>query len=106
FSDKWNLTGRNTVNKNPYFVLGKSIPMKQLYSTRKFLPALSILCFFFFAKTGNAQVFWTEDFGLDNNCTSQNMQVTSYTGVNGAWTQSLPTANGTSANDWDVSATE
>ncbi len=81
--------------------------MKQFFPFEKFhFYPFFIFCFLLFAKTGNAQVFWTEDFGLDNNCTSQNMQVTAYTGVNGSWTQTLPTANGTSANDWDVSATE
>lgn len=81
--------------------------MKHFSLSKKFLlPIFSFLLLFVFAKNGNAQVFWTEDFGLDANCSSQNMQVNVYTGTNGAWTQSLPTANGTSANDWDVSATE
>ncbi|MBI3509645.1 MAG: PKD domain-containing protein [Bacteroidetes bacterium] len=55
-----------------------------------------------FGKT-SAQVFWTEDFATGCN---QNQNVASYTGVNGAWTMSLPSANGTSANDWFISATE
>lgn len=64
-------------------------------------------CFFLFAGKLSAQtVFWTEDFGLDNNCSSQAMTASSYSGVNGPWTISLPTANGTSANDWCISATE
>jgi gliding motility-associated-like protein len=78
--------------------------MKHISPLQKFY--LSVFSLLLFATAGKSQVFWTEDFGLDNNCASQNMQVTSYTGVNGTWTQTLPTANGTSANDWFVSATE
>src|SRR6185436_8775980 len=78
--------------------------MKQISLPKKFL--LPFFLLFLFAKNGTAQIFWTEDYGLDVGCTSQNMLASAYTGVNGAWTISMPTANGTSANDWNVSATE
>lgn len=64
--------------------------------------AFLLLLFFFVSTTGKAQ-FWTEDFGI--GC-SQNQLAGAYTGPNGAWSVSSPTSNGTSANDWFISATE
>lgn len=57
---------------------------------------------FFFSNAVKAQ-FWTEDFGI--GC-SQNQLAGAYTGSNGAWSVSSPSSNGTSANDWFISATE
>jgi gliding motility-associated-like protein len=78
--------------------------MKHFYNPFRYGAVLFFLCsFFFFNNSIKAQVFWTENFGT--GC-SQNQLVTSYTGTNGAWTESSPSANGTSANDFFVSATE
>ncbi len=57
----------------------------------------------FFTSNANAQIFWTENFGIGCN---QGQLVPAYVGPNGSWTVTLPSANGTSANDWFISATE
>ena len=78
--------------------------MKHYYQKSSIMRfAFLALLFFLPALSANAQVFWTEDFGIGCN---QNQLAGSYTGPNGAWTVSSPSANGTSANDWFISATE
>ncbi len=53
-----------------------------------------------------AQVFWTENFGTGTCAATQGQFANAYTGVNGPWTISLPSANDPQANVWYVSATE
>ncbi|MEO5642552.1 MAG: PKD domain-containing protein [Bacteroidia bacterium] len=65
--------------------------------------AFLLLFSLFLSASIHAQVFWTEDFGI--GC-DQNQVPASYIGPNGAWSVTLPSANGTSANDWFISATE
>lgn len=78
--------------------------MKQLYfqSHLGIVKFLSII-FLSFQLVGHSQVFWTEDFGIGCN---QNQLASSYTGTNGTWAITTPGGNGTSANDWFISATE
>ena len=59
-----------------------------------------------FSLSMNAQVFWTENFGTDNNCANQGMLASTYTGTNGAWTVTSTGTNNSDANEWFVSATE
>ncbi|MBI3502080.1 MAG: T9SS type A sorting domain-containing protein [Bacteroidetes bacterium] len=73
---------------------------------KKNLFSLFTATIFYF--TSNAQTFWTEDFGTGCN---QNLAVTSYTGVNGAWTMlnsgpATQCGGNTTPNEWFVSAME
>ncbi|HEU4718109.1 MAG TPA: PKD domain-containing protein [Bacteroidia bacterium] len=74
-----------------------------LFRARSVPAFLFFLLLVFFSSHSHAQVFWTEDFGV--GC-SQNQQAGSYTGPNGTWTVTQTGTNGTSANDWFISATE
>lgn len=51
----------------------------------------------------HAQSFWTENF--NNNC-SAGCVASSYTGTNGAWTQTVTGTEGADPNDWFVSCAE
>lgn len=56
---------------------------------------------------GTPGIFWQETFGSSGGgCATQNQQVTSFTGVNGAWTQTILGAEGTTPNLFFVSSTE
>lgn len=55
------------------------------------------------AFTPGGGMFWTENFGAGCN---QNQLPGAYSGVNGAWSTTQPSFNGTSSNDWFISATE
>lgn len=56
--------------------------------------------------TGGAfGTFWTEDFGSGTCASSRGMRVTSYTGSNGMWAETV-TTDGGAANTFFVSATE
>lgn len=66
----------------------------------------TLISFAFIGLSTNAQVFWTENFGLDNGCSSQGMLASAYTGTNGAWTITSTGTNNTDANQWFVSACE
>ena len=72
----------------------KKTNMKKLY-------ILSALLFV--AVTSHAQVFWTEDF--NNGCTA-NCAGVGYTGLNGAWTQTITGAEEADPNIWYVSCAE
>ncbi|HTL80093.1 MAG TPA: PKD domain-containing protein [Bacteroidia bacterium] len=67
--------------------------------TKLFLSAFFLQLSF----SASSQVFWTENFGTGCN---QNQLASSYTGSNGTWTITATGSNGTSANDWFISATE
>lgn len=69
--------------------------MKQRYSL--------LIAGVLFACSMNAQAFWTEDF--TNGCTA-GCTGASYTGSNGAWTQTVTGTEGTDPNDWFVSCAE
>jgi gliding motility-associated-like protein len=77
--------------------------MKYLYPKFPIKRFAFLFLLIFSSAVMHAQVFWTEDFGT--GC-SQNQLAGSYTGPNGTWTVTSPSANGTSANDWFISATE
>ncbi len=59
-------------------------------------------CYFL---TSSAQPFWTEDFGVGNDC-SQGMLASAYTGTNGAWVVTNTGTNDANANLFFVSAAE
>ncbi|MEM7103521.1 MAG: T9SS type A sorting domain-containing protein [Bacteroidota bacterium] len=66
----------------------------------------SILCSLFLlciSSTFSQVTFWTEDF--NNGCTSLCF-ANSYSGTNGAWTETLTGSNGAFANAWYVSCAE
>ncbi|MBC7865480.1 MAG: gliding motility-associated C-terminal domain-containing protein [Bacteroidia bacterium] len=69
--------------------------MRQYYSY--------IFIFLLFSLQGVSQVFWTEDFGTGCN---QGTLVTSFTGLNGIWTQSNTGTTDAQANAFYVSSTE
>lgn len=54
---------------------------------------------------GSNTTFWTENFGT-GSCANQNQQVASYSGANGAWTQTILSAEGATPNYFFVSPTE
>lgn len=70
--------------------------MKKLYTI---LSVILLLCNF----TGNAQIFWTENF--ESGSTS-GLVAGSYTGPNGAWTTTSTGTNGADFNPWYVSCAE
>ena len=63
------------------------------------IPSLLLLS----ALNGNAQVFWTESF--ETGATT-GLEVSSYSGPNGAWTLSVTGSEGTEPNRWYVSCQE
>jgi len=69
--------------------------MKHRYSL--FLAALALSC------AMPAQSFWTENF---NNGCSAGCDASSYTGTNGAWTQTITGTEGADPNLWYVSCAE
>ncbi|HEX8515737.1 MAG TPA: hypothetical protein VF868_06010, partial [Bacteroidia bacterium] len=78
----------------------KKINPYRLIFTKGILPALFFL---FIPLISSAQVFWTENF---NNGCAANCAAVGYTGVNGAWTQTLTGTNGADNNVWYVSCAE
>ena len=60
----------------------------------------------FISLNADAQVFWTETFGTDNNCANQGQFANTYVGSNGAWTVGSTGINDPEANVWFVSSTE
>lgn len=66
----------------------------------------SVIAFLFlsvFINTVKAQIFWSENF--DNNCASK-CKVTTYTGPNGQWKDTILSTEGTTPNEWFISYSE
>lgn len=77
------------------YIRQNPIPMKKIY--------LSIFTAVFFCQILSAQIFWTENF---NNSCSAGCLAASYTGPNGAWTQTITGAEGADPNVWFISCAE
>src|SRR5467141_2091108 len=85
--------------------------MKQIYFPFSFKSCFSmkriLFCLMIFISlNAEAQVFWTENFGTDNNCVNQGQLASSYTSGNGTWAIGSTGVNNAQANEWFVSSTE